>query len=508
MKTHSPPYFLTIDAGTTSIKASLFDKRIKHIKSIVKEYPLLTPTPEKVELSPEQYWINSCRAVRELLKQVNIKKEKIKAVSISSQGETFITVDKKGRPLDNAIVWLDNRAEKETEIIKKKISLNKFFKTTGIPEIVPSWPICKILWLRKNKPFQLKKTEKILLVEDSLIYKLTGEYITEKSLQSTSGYFNIIKGRWWEEALEIAGIKREQLPVLLGSGTIVGKIKKDTAREVGLNVNTLVVTGAMDQTAAAIGAGNISEGIITETTGTAMVLASTVKKPIYDQRKRLSIYYHALDNRYLLLAYSQTAGMVLKWFKDEFCGEEVKAARRKNKDVYDILTDMAKDIAPGSDGVIMLPYLTGVTSPEFNPKAKGVISGLTLGAGKAHIIRAILESVAYSLRANIEIFKEIGLPVKSVKSLGGAGKSKLWNQIKADIINVPINTNVCEEASSLGVALIAAVSCGIFSDIKTAVKKTIRTKDIYVPIKKHQKAYEIMCEKQKDLYFRLKSFFK
>ncbi|MGC8788212.1 MAG: FGGY-family carbohydrate kinase, partial [Anaerolineae bacterium] len=309
------PYFLAIDAGTTSTKVILFDGGGNPVATSIQEYRLSTPAPDWVELEAQQYWWACVEGIRQVLSKSSVHPQTIAALSVSSQGETIIAVDEQGMPLRPAIVWLDNRAKGQAQHLAENFDLDVFYRITGLPEVIPTWPACKILWLKDQEPAVFARAQKYLLLEDYLLYRFSGNYATEGSVSTTTGYFDIRSGQWWPEMLTFLGISAEALPVLYRSGEAIGYVTPEAARETGLSTRTQVVTGAMDQVAAAVGSGNIAPGRVTETTGTALVLAATVEQPTYDPQKRFPCYYHALPGRYLLLPYCQTAGMVLKWFR-------------------------------------------------------------------------------------------------------------------------------------------------------------------------------------------------
>ena len=491
------PYLLCIDAGTTAVKVSLFDERGQMVASSPQEYSLLTPAEDYVELQAEVYWQSSISGIRDVLAQRNVLPDEILAVGVTSQGETFIPVDQAGEPLRNAIVWLDNRAGAETQAMASDLDLDAFYEITGLPEIIPTWPACKILWVRQHEPGVFARAHKYLLVGDYLLYCLSGRYVTEGGVCTSTGYFDIRTGHWWKEMLDLIGLRPEKLPDLLGSGEVVGPVTAGASRETGLSTRTLVVTGTMDQIAGAVGAGNIVPGIVSETTGTALVLAATVNEPTYDPQNRLPCYYHAVPGRYLLLPYCQTAGMTFRWFRDEF-GQGQS---------YDQLTALASLVPPGSEGLVMLPHLTGSTSPHFDPRAKGVFYGIVLGHTRAHFVRAILESVAFMLWENVELLVELGVDVGELVSLGGGARSKLWLQIKADVTDLPLRAAQCEEAASLGVAMLAGVGIGLFRDVEDACRQLARTGDRMDPNSEHHLLYENAYRRYLRLYASLETVF-
>ena len=495
--TQAMPSLLSIDAGTTAVKVSLFDERGRMATSSLQEYTLLTPAEDWVELPAEVYWQSCVGGIREVLAQPGVTPEEILAVGVTSQGETLIPVGGEGQPLRNAIVWLDNRARAEAQAVAASFELDRFYEVTGLPEIIPTWPACKILWLREQERETFVQAHKYLLVEDYLLYRLSGRYVTEGGVCTSTGYFDIQTGQWWREMLDFIGVSPEQLPAPLGSGEVVGPVCEDASRETGLSTRTLVVSGAMDQIAAAVGAGNIAPGVISETTGTALVLAFTVNEPTYDPQKRLPCYYHALPGKYLLLPYCQTAGMAFRWFRDQF-GQGQS---------YDQLTALAAEVPPASEGLLMLPHLAGSTSPHFNPRARGVFYGITLGHTRAHFVRAILEGVAFMLRENVELLQELGVEVGELVSLGGGARSTLWLQIKADVTGLPLRASECEEATSLGVAILAAVAVDLFPDVATACQQMVSIGPRIEPSSAHRALYEAAYDRYLRLYSSLQPLF-
>ena len=500
-------YLLGIDAGTTGLRAALFDERGNNVTTGRAEYSLPIFEANMAELDADEYW-NACRkTVSEILSASKVDPVDIKSVAISSQGETFVPVDKEGEPLRRAIVWIDNRSRDESEIIKEQFSIKEVFMITGQPEVVPTWPAAKILWLKRNEPKLFSKVHKYLLVEDFLVHKLTGFFATEYSLVSSTLMFNICRETWWEDMLKLIGINSDQLPELMPSGEAIGNVTERASRETGLSTKTIVSTGAFDQAAGAVGAGNIEPGIVTESTGAALALLATIEKPLYDPRRQVPCHHHAVAGRFFLLPWCQTAGTVLRWFRDEFGQYEKEVAERMRVDAYDLLTLEASKVAVGSNGIVVLPYFMGAGPPEFDPYARGVLFGLTLSHKKAHIIRAILESIAFMLRRNIELMENLGVEVREIRSLGGGSRSSLWNQIKADVTSRVIRTLRTEEAASLGVATLAGVASGLFKSIEEGCLMMVQLKGEYHPDPENERVYDKLYETYLALYDRLKDLF-
>jgi xylulokinase len=484
-------FFIGIDAGTTSMKGILTDDEGNVHASAMEEYTI-DMNGDQCEIEAEVYWEKTVAVVRALLAKSNVDKDSVKALSFSSQGETLIGVDHLGVPLRKAIVWLDNRSRQEALSIEKHFGLEEICYRTGQPQVQPLWPATRILWLKENEPNTFNKIRKFLLVEDYLIFKLTGKFVTEQTLVSSTLYYAIREKTWWYPMLDFLGITEKELPEVLPSATVIATVIDAAQQATGLSSSTMVVTGAYDHVAGALGAGNFSEGSVSETTGTAMAMVVTLDHVIPNFVINIPMQCHALAGKYLLLPYGQTAGLVLKWFKDEFCAEEIQALTKTHnaEDIYDRIIHQAENISPGSDGLIMLPHLMGSGSPEFNAHARGVFAGITAGMTKGHFIRAILESIACLMKRNLEVLKVSNIQVTEVRALGGGSKSKLWNQIKADMANIPIITVRGQETAALGAVILAATGTGFFASIESACQKMVKIGQTFFPDTKAHTAYQ------------------
>jgi len=493
-------YILSIDAGTTAFKTSLFDEKGRLLGIFTYEYELLTPTSLAVELPAETFWNAFKSGIKNVLKKTKVNPSDIRALGLSVQGETLLMIDKKGDPLRNAIIWLDNRAQKEAEILSKEFDVNRLsYKTTGQVKIVPTWPASKIFWVRNHEKNVFDKVYKYLLLEDYLIYKMTGEYVAEGSLLCSTVYWNISTKKYWDEMLEYLHVSTSQLPSIKESGEPVGNIKPEVAKELGLSSKTIVSTGVLDQAAGAIGVGNFEPGVFSENTGAALAICATLKKPVFDKLGRMPIHYHGISDTYMAHTFT-TGGMVLRWYRDNFWKEEIKTAKAQGIDIYDLIGKEVEKIPPGCEGLVMLPHLQGAMAPEANPKAKGVFYGFTLKHTKSHFARSIMEAIACIVRRNIDVLEELKIPVNEIRVLGGGARSDIWNQIKADITRKNIIRTENEEAACLGAAILAGKAVGIYDSIKEATISMVRIKKKFEPKKENIDVYKETYKKYTKLY--------
>ena len=458
-------YLLGMDIGTTSLKAAVFDENANMVKSTVRDYTLEVKG-NFVEFPAENYWEMVLDALNELRAEYDIY-----AMSIDTQCETIIFTDDEGTPLDKAIVWLDNRATAQAEEIHAHFGEKKVYEVTGQPEINATWPATKLLWVRQNKPEIFGKIKKIFLLEDYLLYKLTGEFVTEQTLQSSTIYFDIVNRTWWKEMLDFIGVDEELLPRILESGKLVGEFE-------GIKV----VTGAIDQIAGAIGAGVVKKGIVSEMTGTTMaVFAPSDTMPDYTPDNKVPCHLN-YDGKYCLLMWSPTAGIALKWFKNNFC-EEFS---------FRELDLLAEKVPAGCDGLTFLPYLCGSVMPKYDPDARGVFYGLTMEHTRGHAVRSILESVSCMLKMNLEY---LGVPCDEVRSMGGGAQSPLWCQIKADMTKKTLVTLKNDETACLGSAILAGVATGVFESVEKACDIAVAKNKVYTPQDvDYTECYERYCE--------------
>lgn len=497
-------YILGVDAGTTSFKGAIFDEDRQCVAVEQLDYTLITPKPDYVEFTCEQYWEAFCNITKALLKSSGLNSEDIVSVAISSQGETLISLDKDNNPVGNVIVWLDNRAVKEAEALKEKFGLKAVYEYSGQADMCATWPAAKILWIKNNCPEQFAKTAKFMLLEDYLMFRLTGKIVGEPNLWASSAMLNIHDASWWKEMLDEIGVCPEKLPAIQPCGTPVGNVIEAAAKDSGLSVSTLVSTGALDQTCNTIGAGITLPGSVCETTGSCLAVSATLDKFIpYSEEMPITCQNSAVPGRYTVLLWSQSAGMVFKWFAKgfypEFAGDLDKAFAQMNID--------AAEIPAGCDGLVMLPHLSGASNPEFDLNARGVFCGATLLHDRRHFTRAIMEAIAYMLRRNTDQLLGLGASFDKLYCMGGGSKSPLWLKIKASVTGCGMIPLKVKESGCLGAALLGAVGKGIYKDIDTAAEGLIKTGAEIAPDTSVKADYDKGYASYIALYDALKPYF-
>ena len=454
--------YLGLDIGTTGVKAAVFDARGNMLGVGLQEYTLETPAPDIVELDAEVYWQSAKSAIRQAVEKAAVAPAAIKAMSVTGQVETLIMVDAQGTPVRKAIVWLDNRASEEAKILEEKFGSENLFRLSGQTEMLPCWPAPKILWYKNHEPENFARTAKYLMVEDYIVYKLSGRFVTSCGLLPSTLYFDIRTNKYDAAMLEALQITAGQLPELKNCAEVVATAQNNDSL---IAAGTLIAAAPLDHVCGNLGSGCAEKGVISETTGCTLALCANFPQIVYDESRQLSTYLGFEPGNFVLLPWAPTAGMLLKHFRDEFAGSMD----------YKEFDEAAAQVAPGSEGLILLPHCAGAISPDCNPFARGTAWGITLAHKREHWARAIMESVAYLLRSNVEALQKMGCTVKELRSLGGGAKSELWLQIKADVLNLPVTVTECTEATSLGAAMLAAVAAGEYKNCTQAAENMVKT---------------------------------
>lgn len=487
-------YILGLDIGTTSLKAAVYDHEGVQKASAVVEYDLLTPSTNIVE-APCEIYFDSIKQCLKIISDKNIINTRdITVVGFSVQGETLCILGEDNRPLRNAIVWMDNRAGLQAEKLRAHFGDEKCYEITGQVSFEACWPVAKILWLRENETELYKKIGHILLLEDYIIFLLTGKFVAEGSLLTSTEYWNIRTKKYWQEMLDFVGIEESWLPEIKESGELVGTILPTMAKELGISPEAKISTGCLDQAAGAIGVGNIHPGLFSENIGAALAICVPTEELTYDENRLMPVHYFAIPDTYMMHTFT-TGGMCLRWFRDSFCRDALNMQEVTGLDSYYLMDKEAESVEAGSDGLITLPHLQGSMAPDVNLNAKGVFYGATLKHTRAHFIRSIMESLGYIICRNLEAIEGMGLQVKQIRTMGGGSKSDIWNQIKADITGKTLYvTHSAQDTACLGAAILAGCAANVFESIESAVGSMVKIRKTFEPdLDKHvyyQKQYE------------------
>lgn len=484
-------YYLTFDLGTTSLKTALIDDEGRVAAVHVEEYALIMPRPDRAEMEAETYWQAAIAGTRAVFARSGADPQKLAAIGFSSQGQTYIPIDETGRSLYNAIVWVDNRAQGIADEWEAAwLSKEEYRRMSGYPWIPAGLTAFKVGWMQRHVPEALEAW-KFLCLPDYLIYRLTGETATDHIIAQMNGFYDLRTRAWSPRMVAAAGISEEQLPRVLEPGAVAGAVHARAAEALGIPAGVPVCVGANDQLVGAIGAGNVQPGIIAETTGTALALVVSTEELLDDTR--VFVARHAVPGLSYAMAFTTTSAIVLKWFRDMVA---------PGMDYAEFLRGV-EEAPPGCGGLTVLPHFAGTCSPTFNPNVRGAITGLTLGHTRAHIARAIMESCACMLQECLECISGHGIELTSVRSMGGAARSDLWLQIKADMLGMPVERPACTDAGSLGAAMLAAAGTGCFNGVAEASKAWYRSDRTFEPNPDNYEAYREVYGRYLELYRQL-----
>ncbi len=502
------PYWLGLDIGTTGSRAIIMNE-VGTIKAAASgdHAPMAQPQPTWAEQDPADWWRAAHTAVRAALQQAGLTGYDISGIGLSGQMHGAVLLDEQNRVLRPAIIWCDQRSQKQADWFTATVGENRLKEITCNPALT-GFTVPKLLWVRDNEPALFDRMSKLLLPKDYIRFCLTGEFATEVSDASGTLLLDVPKRRWSAEILKALHLRIEQMPLVAESHEVTSKISASAAALTGLKAGTPVVGGGGDQAAAGVGNGIVEPGIVSSTIGTSGVLFAYTDSPHLDPKGRVHTFCHAVSGRWHVMAVTQGAGLSFRWFRDQFAAHEVQQAKKTGKDPYELLTDEATRAPAGSEGLIYLPYLMGERTPHLDAYARGVFFGLTARHTRVHMIRAILEGVAFSLRDGLEIFKEMGVPSKQVRASGGGGKSLLWRQIQADVFEREMVTINSTEGSAYGAALLAATGTGGFASVEEACGACIQVVDRCEPDPERARIYQEYYAIYRDLYPRLKDSFR
>ncbi|MCK6627015.1 MAG: xylulokinase [Anaerolineae bacterium] len=504
------PLLLGIDIGTSSAKAVLFDPETgQTVAAAGQEYPLHKPAPDRAEQNPEDWWQATIAIVRRATEQAG--RSDVAAISFSGQMHGTVLLDRAGVPLHPAIIWADQRSAAACAKLTAALGPERYAAVAGTLPAV-GFQGATLVWLAEHEPALLAHTHQVILPKDYVRLRLTGEIATEVSDAASTGVFDISRQRWATEILAGVGLPETLFPPVLASTAVAGQLTRQAAAKLGLSAGIPVVAGCADQPAQAIGNGLVAPGLAAVTTGSGgqvFVPLQPAKEtkgtkenlsPSVPSDPRLHVFNHAVPQMWYVLGAILSAGLSLRWLRHV-------TGLAQAADAYPLLSAEAAAVPPGADGLIFLPYLSGERTPHMDPLARGGFIGLSAYHTRGHLARAVMEGVAFALRQTLEISLSLGGPVERVIAGGGGAESEVWRQIQADVFGLPLQQSLLSEQAGVGAALLAGVGAGLYPDLPTACRQTVRYGPVTPPNPSRQVQYSEMYARFTQLYPRLRKDF-
>jgi len=491
-------HVLGIDISTTASKALLIDEQGAVVAVASTPHDLSSPQPLWSEQDPEQWWSAIQTSIRQVLQTAKVEASTIVGIGLTGQMHGLVMLGAEGQVLRPALLWNDGRAGAECEAIREKLGLARLVALTG-NDAFAGFTAPKLLWVREHEPEVYAQTAQILLPKDYVRYRLTGTYATDKAGAGGTLLLDLKQRDWSDEVLDALGIPANWLPPTFEGPAITGHVTEAVAAATGLAAGTPVVGGGGDQAAQAVGVGAVQPDVWGLTLGTSGVVFAPSATPTTEANGRVHAFPHAVPGQWHLMGVMLSAAGSLRWYHDTLAPDHD----------YDALMDEAASAPAGCDGLFFQPYLSGERTPHADPYVRGAFIGLTTRHTRAHLTRAVLEGVAFGLRDNFRLLKEVGLPApRQVRLSGGGAKSPLWRQILADVLEVALVTVQTTEGAAYGAALLAGVGAGLWPSVEAACEATIKPDAVVEPGDDAMAFYNAHYERHLALYPALASFYR
>ncbi|MFZ0732274.1 MAG: xylulokinase [Candidatus Sulfotelmatobacter sp.] len=470
--------YLGIDVGTGGTRALVIDSSGNVIASASCEHHhFASPRPGWAEQDPRDWWRACGEAVRKAIESSGHNAADIKCVGFSGQMHGAVLLDASDEVVRPAIIWCDQRSEAQSRELEQMFGRDTLIRLTCNPPLT-NFTLTKFLWVRETEPQSWSRVAHVMLPKDYVRFRLTGERAIDMADASGTLLLDVANRRWSSEVLAKTGIDPKLLPALFESPQVCGKVSAAGAEATGLLAGTPVVAGAGDQAAGAVGMGIARVGAVSATIGTSGVVFASTDRPAMDPQGRLHTFCHAIPGRWHVMGVTQAAGLSLRWYRDQFSMASPtvqKSIQNKDgRDPYDIFAEEAASAPPASEGAFWVPYLMGERTPHLDPNARAALVGLTASHTRAHVIRAIMEGVAFSLKDTFTIFEEMKIPVTSIRLGGGGARSTLWRQIQADVYGREVEIVAAEEGAAYGAAILAGVGAGAWPSVEQACDAVVR----------------------------------
>lgn len=494
-------YVIGIDIGTSGTKTALFDERGRKIASKTVEYPLYQPHEGWAEQEPLDWWGATVEGIRAVT--AGIDKSRIAGIGLSGQMHGLVMLGSSGEVLRRSIIWCDQRTSSQCGEITELVGAERLMDITKSPALT-GFTASKILWVREHEPEVYERCRTILLPKDYIRYMLTGERATEVSDASGMQLLDIARRDWSAEVLDALGIERGLLGEVYESYEVTGHISAAASEATGLPAGIPVVGGAGDNAASAVGCGVVSGGKAFTTIGTSGVVFAHSPHLAYDPKGRMHSFCAAVPGEWHVMGVIQSAGLSLRWFRDNFCGTEQAEADRRGIDVYKVMDEVAARSPVGSGKLLFLPYLMGERTPHLDPAARGAFIGLTSTHTRGDMLRAVMEGVTFALRDSLRLFSAAGITVGDMMACGGGASSPLWRQMLSDVFGCRVRTAASNEGGALGAAILAAVGAGIYADVREACGAVISEGTVCEPDCENEKRYSELYGIYRRLYGHLR----
>ena len=493
-------YYIGLDIGTSAAKALLCDQDGKIIAIAQKEYPLYAPHPLWSEQEPADWWQGSVQAIQQLVQTSGIPADQIAGIGLTGQMHGSVFLDKENQVIRPALLWNDQRTAAECEQITALVGYEHLIEISGNPALT-GFQAPKILWLRNHEPQHYDRVAKVLLPKDYIRFMLTGEYATDCSDAAGTLLLDLRQRNWSKELLDTLGLPIEWFPKVYEGSQITGKITSSVAQVLGLPSGIPVVAGGGDNAAAAVGTGIVRSGLVSSSIGTSGVVFAHSDAINLDPKGRLHTFCHAVPGKNHLMAVTLSAGNSLRWLRDLFLSSASNIPGAQDLALnYDTMTTMAAEVPVGSEGLVFLPYLTGERTPHLDPLANGAFVGLTTRHTAAHLVRAVMEGVVFSLRDGFEIMRGLDVPIQEVRAIGGGGKSPVWCQMQADIFGNEVVNLAVEEGPAYGAALLAIAADMDANGVISVSNNCVNTTNSYHPQESNVERYDHLYRIYKELY--------
>jgi xylulokinase len=492
----SERFLLGFDVGTSAVKSAAFTPTGETVAVAVRKVELSTPGDGICEVDPRAYWDALVAGCADLRRQ-GVDTRAAAALAVAANAETLLPVDERLEPVRPGIVWLDTRSRREALELAERFGVEQLARVSGQPQMIPMWPATKLLWLRRHEPRSVADTRWWLQPLDYLTARLTGEVLSDHSEYSSSLLLDIGTRVWWKPMLDEVGVEPGTLPKLVPASTPIGPASGEAQELLGIDSSTVVVMGGFDQACTAVGAGNVRPGVVSESTGTSLAVIATIVTPTHGAGG-VPCHVHVVPDRYFLCAHNPAGGSLLDWFRTAYAPDLSFAE----------LDALAATAEAGSDGLVLLPYLSGSATPSFDPAARGVLFGLTLRHERRHLVRALLEAVAFALADLLDVERGLGVEPQELRSVGGGATSRVWSQIKADVTGLKVRAlSGGEQAGALGAAVLAGVGGGFYSSIEDGADALVHFAQAFEPDSGAFEAYADARRVYGELYPRLHDLF-